>query len=235
VNRIVEPVPVPIVDRYGLDTAYYARCIVVDGIPVLGSRRTGDTALDRAAAVVGTLNRARGIDVPGALSARRVRVAIVGAGETLRALPEVRAAFGDDLDGVDRRYWGGFGATHALPLCVGTEANLVGGEGGENVFVHEYAHTVMDLGLRVRDPRVLRALDDAYEDAKRRGLWPRTYAISNRSEYWAEGVQSYFDVNRAGPTGGDGVHNDIATKARLAAYDPPLFRLIDRFYRGARL
>ena len=58
------------------------------------------------------------------------------------------------------------------------------------------------------------------------GLFDNTYAASNHEEYWAEGVQAYFGINAEGPVGGDGVHNQIDTRAELQAYDPPLFDLI---------
>ena len=40
------------------------------------------------------------------------------------------------------------------------------------------------------------ALRDAFADAKKRGLCKNTYAASNPSKYWAEGVQDWFDDNR---------------------------------------
>ena len=47
------------------------------------------------------------------------------------------------------------------------------------------------------------------------------YAIKNRSEYWAEGVQDWFDANRTM----DHDHNRIHTRAQLRKYDPGLARL----------
>ena len=49
----------------------------------------------------------------------------------------------------------------------------------------------------------------AYKKAMDKGLWKDTYAATNHSEYWAEGVQSYFDCNNP-PN--KGVHNDINTR-----------------------
>jgi len=47
------------------------------------------------------------------------------------------------------------------------------------------------------------------------------YAGKNRSEYWAEGVQNWYDTNRTM----DHDHNHIHTRAQLKAYDPGLARL----------
>ena len=63
-----------------------------------------------------------------------------------------------------------------------------------------------------------------------KGLWNKTYAATNYSEYWAEGVQSYFDCNA--PAGG--VHNDINTRDKLAKYDPELFALIDGAFKKSK-
>lgn len=47
------------------------------------------------------------------------------------------------------------------------------------------------------------------------------YAAKNRAEYWAEGVQCWYDTNRTM----DHDHNHIHTREQLIKYDPPLARL----------
>jgi hypothetical protein len=47
------------------------------------------------------------------------------------------------------------------------------------------------------------------------------YAHKNRAEYWAEGVQNWFDTNRTM----DHDHNHIHTRAQLLDYDPGLAAL----------
>ncbi|MFP6872283.1 MAG: hypothetical protein VCA55_02140, partial [Verrucomicrobiales bacterium] len=47
------------------------------------------------------------------------------------------------------------------------------------------------------------------------------YAGKNRSEYWAEGVQYWYDTNRTM----DHDHNHIHTRDGLKGYDPALARL----------
>jgi hypothetical protein len=47
------------------------------------------------------------------------------------------------------------------------------------------------------------------------------YAAKNRAEYWAEGVQNWYDTNRTM----DHDHNHIHTRAQLKAYDPELAAL----------
>ncbi|MDP6469280.1 MAG: hypothetical protein QF918_16135 [Pirellulaceae bacterium] len=47
------------------------------------------------------------------------------------------------------------------------------------------------------------------------------YAHKNRAEYWAEGVQCWYDTNRTM----DHDHNHIHTREQLKAYDPALAKL----------
>ncbi len=49
------------------------------------------------------------------------------------------------------------------------------------------------------------------------------YAAKNRSEYWAEGVQCWYDTNRTM----DHDHNHIHTRGQLKAYDPGLAKLCE--------
>ena len=83
------------------------------------------------------------------------------------------------------------------------------------------------MGLNNIDRRFDRNLRAAFARAMELGMWTKTYAATNHKEYWAEGVQSYFDCNA--PPGG--VHNDINTREKLAKYDPDLFALIDDAFK----
>jgi hypothetical protein len=51
----------------------------------------------------------------------------------------------------------------------------------------------------------------------------RCYAGSNRSEYWAEGFQCWYDTNRTM----DHDHNHIHTREQLKKYDPELSKLCE--------
>ncbi|MGW2471699.1 hypothetical protein [Streptomyces sp. NPDC001665] len=236
---VQSPVPQAVVNRFRLDTGWYAKYVegprdVNTGasVAVLGSAQVADSTLLKAARQLEALVRTWPYYPVGELDRRNLRVVITARNERMSSVPEVRAAFGTSLDD---RYWAGMGATDYLPVSVGTEANLADNQGRENVFVHEFGHSVADMGLRHIDPAFTGELQSAYDQARASGRWANTYAISNTSEYWAEGIQSYFDVNYEGRPGGDGVHNDINTRAELQRYDAPLFRLLDRVYRGAAL
>ena len=67
------------------------------------------------------------------------------------------------------------------------------------------------------DPRV----KATYDSALKAGLWKGKYASVNHHEYFAEGVQSWFDNNRVN----DHDHNHVHLRTQLIEYDPGLAAL----------
>ena len=63
------------------------------------------------------------------------------------------------------------------------------------------------------------------------GLWKGAYASVNHHEYFAEGVQSWFDNNRSN----DAEHNDVDTREELIAYDPRLAELCREVFGDTEL
>ena len=63
-----------------------------------------------------------------------------------------------------------------------------------------------------------------------KGLWKGTYAATNYKEFWAEGVQSYFDTNNPK----DNQHNGVDTREKLEKYDPDLFALLDEVFKKSK-
>lgn len=116
-------------------------------------------------------------------------------------------------------------APRALRSC-GAE-NLLGLPGdpyrGESILIHEFAHVVHQFGLGKVEADFASRLRTVYERAQARGLWRGTYADTHVAEYWAEGVQSWFDSSQ----GRSAVHNGIRTREQLAAHDPELAALIE--------
>ncbi|MEN8802946.1 MAG: hypothetical protein ABF297_13325, partial [Thiogranum sp.] len=84
--------------------------------------------------------------------------------------------------------------------CTCGEENLLGYPGDpyadENILIHEFAHNIHLRGMANIDPTFDTRLQKAYEKAMAAGLWKNKYAATNRFEYFAEGVQSWFGNNR---------------------------------------
>ncbi|MDH3295208.1 MAG: hypothetical protein OER95_12890, partial [Acidimicrobiia bacterium] len=163
---------------------------------------------------------------------------VIGSTQRTTEMPEYR-----DLDevfpGVD---WDnrarGLAATVERPLVSAGEENILCLPGdryhGEDILLHEFAHVLEQFAYPALDPDFDRRLDDAYAQAFADGVWDGTYAAENRSEYWAEGVQSYFGRNLVDAFP-DGVHGPIGSADALAAADPDLFALIDERLAGVGL
>jgi len=214
------PVPVELRERLGL-APFYQKHLDAGGLPVLGSARVSDNALAEAAWIVSHMLAGRD-DIIRAMAKQNVRAVVMAKDEFTTDVPE-HARMRPKLFW-DRRARG-LGATPLAPVVSGAEENLLDYPRdpypAENIFLHEFAHAIHGTGLNQVDPTFDGRLRTAYSTAMDRGLWKNTYAATNRHEYWAEGVQSWFDDN-APP---DALHNDVRTRAKLKEYDPGLAAL----------
>ena len=84
--------------------------------------------------------------------------------------------------------------------------------------IHEFAHNIHLRGLLKLDPTFDDRLKKTYHDALAKGLWKGKYAATNHHEYFAEGVQSWFNNNRVN----DHDHNHVHLRSQLIEYDPGL-------------
>jgi len=164
----------------------------------------------------------------------KLRVGILGINERPTQLPEysdLYTAFpGTDWDNRARAY----GATLQRPLTSNCEENMLCRQDidrykGEEILTHEFAHAIHELGIRFTTPGFDAELQAAFNNAVTNNLWANTYSRTDLREYWAEGVQSYFNCNMEVPSA-NGVHNEINTRAELQNYDPTLFNLIKRYF-----
>ncbi|HLU48789.1 MAG TPA: hypothetical protein VK116_11925, partial [Planctomycetota bacterium] len=208
--RMVEPIPDELRSRLEL-APFYAKCVLADGFPILGSERVADAALLEAAHLIDTMLTGRN-DVREELIRNRVRFVVMATSELTTQIPEY-----SDL--TPSRYWDrrarGLGATRERPVVSCGEENLLGFPGDpyreENILVHEFAHAIHALGLPADFDRRLR---ETYDQAMARGLWRGKYAATNHHEYWAEAVQSWFGTNR--PPDHD--HNHVDSRPELIEY-----------------
>jgi hypothetical protein len=111
------------------------------------------------------------------------------------------------------------------PYCSCAEENLLAYEGDpystESILIHEFAHNIHLRGMINVDATFDQRVKAAYDGAMKAGLWAGKYPSVNHNEYFAEGVQSWFDNNREN----DHDHNHVNTRAELLDYDPGLAAL----------
>lgn len=221
----VEPVPEKLREKYKL-AAFYEKYADADGLPILGSKKVSDNALAEAAWIVRHLLADRK-DILDAMVKQNVRAVVMAKDEFTTDLPEYS-------DMKPKLYWDrrarGLGATPRIPVVSGGEENLLNFRRDpyptENIFLHEFAHAIHGTGLNKVDPTFDKRLRAAYKAATERELWKNTYAATNHDEYWAEGVQSWFDDNAAP----NAQHNEIRTRAKLKEYDKELSKLCEEVF-----
>ena len=214
--------PAELVEAFELDP-FYAKHLDAGGIPILASARVNDYALFEARYLIDRMLAGRE-DLRTAIAEQKVRFAIMAPSEFTTDVPEH-----SDLS--PPGYWDrrarGLGATRQRPCVSCGEENLLGYPGdpyaAENILIHEFAHVVHEMGLRRVDETFQPRLSATYRAAMEAGLWEGKYAATNPSEYWAEGVQSWFDTNRVN----DHDHNHVDTREELREYDPGLAALIE--------
>jgi hypothetical protein len=209
----VEKIPDALREEYHINP-FYKKCTVLNGIPIIGSENVSDYAFLECAWTLDHLLQGRTM-THDALVKSKVRVGIIAATEYTMDIPENQnprmmsnAAFND-------RRSRGLGG---LPLATCAEENLLNLRGDpyrrENITIHEFSHTVASA-IRRQDRQWYERLRTAFNDAKARGDYGNSYAITNEQEYWAEGAQCWFDC--ANPRNAGGASNRAELKAKDAA------------------
>jgi hypothetical protein len=221
----VTEVPKALRDRVKLDP-FYQKHVDLEGLPVLSSAKVSDEGLQEAAYLIKKM-LAKRPDVLKEMGKRGVRFVVMAPTEMTTDVPEQRHLKNDTKTDWDKRARGLGGK---ITSC--GEENLLNLRGdryrNENILVHEFSHAIHRFGVGSLDRKFDARLQEVYKAAMAKELWKDTYAASNYSEYWAEGVQSYYDCNNPPNRG---VHNDINTREKLAKYDPALFELIDESFK----
>jgi hypothetical protein len=222
---IVKAIP----DELGFGPFYKKFCNA-GGIPIISSGEVGDLALQQAYYIL--MNMLAPIpEVNLELVSNGAYFAVIGRDEQQTTLPEYAH--------MDSVYWDkrarGLGGSIGMPITSAAEEDLLCLRNdryfGESIAVHEFAHTISLMGLGERFDPLFSEFAAIYDAALMEGLWEDTYAGSNIQEYWAEGVQTYFNANNQSILG-DGVHNHVNTREELAEYDPALFKFISDFFNG---
>lgn len=232
-NYKVSAPPKELVQRLNLDPFYKKHCDT-KGFPIISSDKVNDYAFKEAAYLIDTLLKDRE-DIRKMLIEKKVRYIIYAIDEYTTDIPEHKhlANSKKGKDWWDRRARG----LGALPHCPATtcgEENLLCYKGDpykqENILIHEFAHTIHQCALDFIDPTFDKRLEATYKDAMKKGLWKTKYASTNRMEYWAEGVQSWFNDNREN----DHDHNHVNTREELVEYDAGLAKLCEEVF-GSRM
>ena len=83
-----------------------------------------------------------------------------------------------------------------------------------------------ELRVKRMDVEFDRSLRKTLEGALKKNLWKGTGAARDRVEYWAAGVEAYFDAAGDGPVP-NLAERPVNTREALKAYDPELYALVE--------
>ena len=225
--NIPEPTPPPRAVREAFDLdPFYQQWVDVGGFPIVASKKVSPYALKEAAWIVWQMIEHRRNVLLRAMVQNKLRLVVIAHTEMLTQIP-------DHSNMHPNFYWDkrarGLGSTSDDPTVSCSEENMLNYPGdpyaGEHVQIHEFAHALHWIWDTVT-PGFDDRLRTEYDAAIRKGLWQGTYAGSNHHEYWAEGVQSWFNANWENTW----VHNHVNTRSELKEYDPRLAVLLTEVF-----
>ena len=206
--------------------AFYKKSASVKGFPIVSSDKVSDFALKEAAYLIDKMIGHRQ-DIINNMIKRNCRLVVMAHSEFTTQVPEhskmTPAKFWD-------RRARGLGSSRSDPVVSCAEENLLCYPGDpyntENIMIHEFAHAIHLNGIYDVDTTFDKRLAETYKAAMAKGLWKSKYAANNKAEYWAEGVQSWFNTNR--PPDHD--HNHVDTREELKEYDAGLAKLVGEIF-----
>lgn len=210
---------------------FYKKYVSANGYPIVASEKVNDYALKEAAYWVDQLLAERP-DVREAMIKHGSRLVVMAYNEFTTDIPEHSRL-------KPKEYWDararGLGGSTRDPVCSCAEENVLAYPGDpyvqESILIHEFAHNIHLCGLVNIDKTFDARLKATYRNAMDEGLWKGKYASTNPMEYWAEGVQSWFNDNREN----DHDHNHVNTRKELKEYDPGLAKLCEQVFGETKI
>lgn len=211
---------------------FYRKYACVNGIHILSSRKVPDQAIYAACKTIKFMTDSLPKPVIESMVSRNTRVAIMARYEGTTDIPEHAYLADDTTLNWDVRARG-LGGTLEEPLTTCAEENLlcyqIDKYHAEDILIHEFAHTIHGVGIMPTDSTFNDLLQKQMDAAIAQGKFKDTYALTDIWEYFAEGVQDWFNVNAEVPAP-DGKHNSINTRMELKEYDPGLYQILSRFF-----
>lgn len=211
---------------------FYKKYMDANGIAITASWRVPDTAMVQAWRILDFMTRDLPKPVLDAMVKVKTRVTVMARYEGTTDVPEHAHLAADTTLNWDLRARG-LGGDLELPLTSCAEENLLAYQidkyHAEDILIHEFAHSIHLIGIVQVDPTFNQKLEKLLNQAVAKGKYENTYAKTNIEEYWAEGVQDWFNVNAEVPKP-DGKHNALNTREELKKYDPDLYELLSHYF-----
>lgn len=224
---VVSSVP----DSLNLDP-FYMKYVDVNGIPLVSSWRVPDSCFVAAHRTLYAMTSMLPKNVLDSMIGRGTRTAIMARYEGTTDLPEHHYLVNDTSINWDVRARGLEG-TLEIPVTSCAEENILAYQidkyHAEDILIHEFSHSIHMIGLTLAVPDFNDRLEKCYRNAMAKGILKNTYRETNKEEYWAEGVQDWFNVNAEMPYP-DGKHWWCNSRDDLKKYDPDLYNLLAEYF-----
>lgn len=234
--EVPECVITAVPDSLGFDK-FYTKYVDVNGIPLISSWRVPDSAIVAAHRTLYAMTSMLKPEIVQAMKKANARVAIMARYEGTTDLPEHHYLVNDTSLNWDLRARG-LGGTIEEPLTSCAEENVLAYQidkyHAEDILIHEFAHAIHCIGIIQVDTAFNTRLNALYQKAMKSGILDNTYRSSTMEEYFAEGVQDWFNVNAEVPRT-DGKHNWCNTREELQEFDPELYQLISEYFPKTNL
>ena len=211
---------------------WYVKYVDVNGIPLCSSWRCPDSALLAGYNTLYAMTSMLSPEIMDAFRKKGTRVTMMGRYEGTTDVPEHRFLANDTSLNWDLRARG-LGGDLELPLTSCAEENVLAYQidkyHAEDILIHEFAHSIHLIGILQVEPDINDRLQALFDNAIAKGLWTNTYRTTDIAEYFAEGVQDWFNVN-AEMDHSDGKHNYVNTREELKERDPGLYELLALYF-----
>ena len=211
---------------------FYKKYLNANGIAITASWRVPDTAMVQAWRILKFMTGDLPKPVLDAMVKVKTRVTVMARYEGTTDVPEHAHLKADTTLNWDVRARG-LGGDLEFPLTSCAEENLLAYQidkyHAEDILIHEFAHSIHLIGIIQVDTTFNEKLEKLLNQAVAKGKYANTYAKTDIAEYWAEGVQDWFNVNAEAPKP-DGKHNRLNTRKELKKYDPDLYKLIGQYF-----
>ena len=214
---------------------FYKKYLLVNGIPLISSWRVPDSCYYAAEITVKGMTDALPPEVMKSMIDHGVRIGIMARYEGTTDIPEHAYLAKDTAMNWDLRARG-LGGDLQMPFSTCAEENILAYQidkyHAEDILIHEFAHTIHNVGISPVNPDFNKELQACLDAAVAAGKWKNVYAATNIEEYFAEGVQDWFNVNaEIKNQAGDGKHNRVNTREELRFYDPGLYNLLAHYFK----
>ena len=234
--EVPECVITAVPDSLGYDK-FYTKYVDVNGIPLISSWRVPDSAIVAAHRTLYAMTSMLKPEIVQAMKKANARVAIMARYEGTTDLPEHHYLVNGTSLNWDLRARG-LGGTIEEPLTSCAEENVLAYQidkyHAEDILIHEFSHAIHCIGIIQVDTAFNKRLNALYKKAMKSGILDNTYRSSTKEEYFAEGVQDWFNVNAEVPRA-DGKHNWCNTREELQEFDPELYQLISEYFPKTNL